>query len=90
MAFDLHALQSTSRSTRRLTPLASAVVLALAGCGGTVTDAPADTAAASGVSVAASFPTGLSVGLPTEVSAASASTSSASGPIVGPRYLADF
>jgi hypothetical protein len=83
----------TSILSRR-TPLAAATaaaVLALSACGGSPTEATA-TASASGVSVADSFPTGLSVGVPTELGSSTASSSSFDGErsVSGWRRTVDF
>ncbi len=70
--------------TLRFTPVALAAALSLAGCGGDPSTAttPTETAASQ------TFPTGLSVGTPTELSAATQTASAA--PWDGVRYAADF
>ena len=69
--------------TFRFTPLALAAVLSLAGCGGDPSAATSATEVAS-----QTFPTGLSVGTPTELSAATQTASIA--PWDGLRYASDF
>jgi hypothetical protein len=69
--------------TFRFTPVALAAALSLAGCGGDPSTATTTTAAAS-----ETFPTGLSVGTPTELSATTQTSSIA--PWNGVRYAADL
>jgi hypothetical protein len=81
------AVRFVSSSSRRLAPLAWAAALALGGCGGNVNDAPAGTS--STAAVADSFPTGLSVGVPTDISA-TATASSSGAQVSGLERTRDF